>query len=151
MIFSQKFQMSGEPSPSDALSPEPSPAPAPAPPQTISIQDILNATEVLQTQEASDKVKLDAIGTLSFDSLRASLLQWGTRGFPNAYVIHEIPMAAPSVCSDGAVRNLTDYIPFCSGKTIQGHIAALQQRLPDISVSFAYSGTAILIVVSRLG
>ena len=145
MIFSQKFQMSGEPSPADALSPEP------APPQTISIQDILNATEVLQTQEASDKVKLDAIGTLSFDSLRASLLQWGTRGFPNAYVIHEIPMTAPPVCSDGVVRTLVDYIPFCSGKTIQGHIAVLQQRLPDIAVSFAYSGVAILIVVSRLG
>jgi len=60
-------------------------------------------------------------------------------------------MTAPPVCSDGVVRTLVDYIPFCSGKTIQGHIAVLQQRLPDIAVSFAYSGTAILIVVSRLG
>jgi len=166
-IFSRKFQMADqpesapapepapeeapapEPAPEDALAPEPEPAPAPAPPPTITLQDILSATELLRAREASDKVKLDAIGTITFETLRASLLQWATRGFPNAYVVHEVPIVAPPTCSDGEVRNLTNYIPFCSGKTIQEHIAVLQARLPDITVSFAYTGSAILIVVSR--
>lgn len=123
----------------------------PAPLPTISIQDILGSVEVVQNQESNDKSKLEAIGVISFETLRASLLQWATRGFPNAYTIHEVPMTAPSVCSDGVVRNLPDYIVFCSGKTINEHVDVLQQRLVDITVSFAYSGSAILIVVSRQG
>jgi hypothetical protein len=137
--------MSGEPAP-DSNYPSPT---GPPPPQTISIQDILGSVEVVQNQESEDKAKLEAIGVISFETLRASLLQWATRGFPNAYTIHEVPMTAPSVCSDGVARNLPDYIVFCSGKTINEHVDVLQQRLVDITVSFAYSGSAILIVVSR--
>jgi hypothetical protein len=135
----------------DAVTTEPSPPPEPAPLPTISLQDILNSVELAQAREAADKTKLEAIGTISFDSLRSSLLQWATRGFPNAYVIHEVPMVAPAVCSDGVTRSLTDYIQFCSGKTIAEHVDVLHQRTPDIEVSFAYTGTTILIVVSRLG
>jgi hypothetical protein len=146
------------PEPAPAPAPEPQtdavtaePAPAPAPPPTITLQDILSATELLQNRETSDKVKLEAIGTITFETLRASLLQWATQGFPNAFVVHQIPIVAPPVCSDGQSRTLTDYIQFCSGKTIQEHVAVLQARLPDIVVSFAYTGSSILIVVSRLG
>ena len=127
------------------------PDPSPAPPPTISIQDILNAVEVSQSREAQDKAKLEAIGTISFEALRSSLLQWATRGFPNAYTIHEVALSAPSVCSDGVTRALPDYIEFCSGKTIVEHVAVLQARLPDIGVSFAYSGHSLLIVVSKQG
>ena len=139
---------------SDELTPEPVPTTPgyvleTTPPPTISLQDILNAVEVSQTREAEDKVKLEAIGTISFETLRASLVQWAVRGFPNAYVVHEVSVASPSVCSDGVVRNLTDYVSFCSGKTITEHVAVLQERFTDIVVSFAYSGSAILIVVSK--
>jgi hypothetical protein len=137
--------MSGENAP-DPNYPGPT---GPAPLPTISIQDILGSVEVAQNQEADDKAKLESIGLISFENIRASLLQWATSGFPNAYKIHEVPMTAPSVCSDGVTRNLPDYIVFCSGKTINEHVDVLQQRLVDIIVSFAYSGSAILIVVSR--
>ena len=35
------------------------------------------------------------------------------------------------------------------GKTIQEHVATLQARLPDMVVSFAYTGVSIVIVVSK--
>jgi hypothetical protein len=146
-----------EPAPESALEPAPESAPdlnnpeptGSAPLPTISIQDILGSAEVVQNQEAGDKAKLEAIGVISFETLRASLLQWATRGFPNAYTIYEVPMTAPNVCSDGVTRSLPDYIVFCSGKTINEHVDVLQQRLVDIAVSYAYTGAVILIVVSR--
>jgi hypothetical protein len=46
-------------------------------------------------------------------------------------------------------RNLADYITFCSGKSIQEHVAVLQGMLPDIAVAFCYTGASIQIVVSR--
>jgi hypothetical protein len=121
----------------------------PTPPPVLRIQDILASVEVLQGNERNDKSVLEGIATLSFDAVRPRLVQWATSGFRNAYVIHEIPMVAPPLCSDGESRTLTDYVSYVSGKTIQEHVAGLQARLPDITVSFAYSGSSILIVVSK--
>jgi hypothetical protein len=138
-----------EPTPEEALPILPTGPSGPAPLPTISIQDILGSVEVSQNRESEDKAKLEAIGVISFETLRSSLLQWATKGFPNAYTIYEVPMTPPNVCSDGVSRSLPDYIVFCSGKTINEHVDVLQQRLIDIAVSFAYTGSVILIVVSK--
>jgi hypothetical protein len=126
----------------DMLTPPPPPAP-------ISITDLLSDVEVLQQKEAADKASLDAIGTSTHESLRPKLVTWALAGFPNAYALMEVTVNPPPQCSDGVVRGLTDYIVFCSGKTIQEHVALLQEKLADMTVSFANLGHAIAVVVSR--
>lgn len=122
----------------------------PIAPPMISLNDIVNAVEIVQLKEAADKSALESISSLSFDGLRASLIQWATTGYTNAYVIHSVPITPPNVCSDGVSRNLSEYIQFCSGKTINEHVQLLQDRMTDIIVSFANSGNMIIIVVSKL-
>jgi hypothetical protein len=121
----------------------------PPPPPPISITDLLSDVEVLQQKEAADKALLDAISTASADSLRPKLVTWALAGFPNAYTLMEAAVNPPPQCSDGVARGLTDYIVFCSGKTIQEHVALLQEKLADMTVSFANLGYAIAVVVSR--
>jgi hypothetical protein len=121
----------------------------PPPPAPITIADILSSVEVLQQKEAADKTVLDAIGTASVESLRSKLVAWALAGFPNAYTLMEVTVNPPPQCSDGVVRDLTSYIMFCSGKTIQDHVALLQEKLVDMTVSFANVGYAIAVVVSR--
>lgn len=116
---------------------------------TISLTDILNATEVVTQREAADKTALDGISTITFETLRASLVRWAGAGFPNAYTVYEVPISPPETCSDGAKRSLADYIVYVSGKTIQDHVAALQERVVDMAVSFAYTGSSIVIIVSK--
>ena len=107
--------------------------------------------EVLRATEQEHKNLLESIDTLSFDYIRARLIQWATNGFRNAYPIHEIYLTPPPLCSDGVARNLSDYIEFVSGRTIADHVAVLQSRMPDMTVSFAYTGQSIIIVVSKSG
>jgi hypothetical protein len=121
----------------------------PTPPPPIRLEDILGSQELLVAQETNDRVSLESIGTISYDILKPRLIQWAAGGFRNATTIYEIPMTAPPLCSDGQARSLQDYIQFVSGKTIGDHVAVLQARLPDFVVSYAYSGSSILIVVSR--
>lgn len=118
------------------------------PPPPITLADILAATELIRAKEQVDKASLDAIGAQSFESLRATLIQWGVLGFPNAFPILSVAVTSPSVCSDGVTRNLADYIVFCSGKSIQEHVSELQTKLQDIVVSYANFGDHIAIVVS---
>jgi len=121
----------------------------PTPPPPIYLSDILASTELLQAKEDEDRTLLEGIATISYDVLKPRLIQWAVAGFRNAYTIHEIPMVAPPLCSDGQVRSLSDYIEFVSGRTIGDHVSSLQTRLPEMTVSYAYDGTSILIVVSR--
>ena len=116
---------------------------------TISLSDILGATEVIRQREEADKTNLNSIANISFENLRTSLIRWAAAGFPPAYTVYEVPISAPDVCSDGVRRDLTDYIVFVTGKSIQEHTSVLQARIVDIVVSFAYSGSSILIVVSK--
>lgn len=134
-----------------SMSDLPAPIVEPTPPPTISLADILSATEIVMKKEEEDKNALNGIGSITFDTLKSSLIRWASVGFPNAYTIHEIPISVPEVCSDGVKRSLADYIVFVSGKSIQEHVAGLQQRVLDIDVSFAYTGSSIPIVVSKRG
>lgn len=136
------YVATGTTGPIDATGPPP-------PPPLITLADILSAAEVIQSKEQADKTALDAIGAQSFESLRTKLIQWGVAGFSNAYPILSISIEPPSVCSDGVVRNLTDYIAFCSGKSIDAHIAELQAKLGGMLVSYANTGGAVAIVISK--
>ena len=122
----------------------------PTPPPQITLADILAATELLEQKEAQDKSALESIGTISFETLRTTLIQWGKAGFPNASTLTTIAIVPPETCSDGVKRSLADYVPFVSGKTMAELIAPLQARCPEFVISFATTGPEILIVVSRV-
>ena len=119
------------------------------PPPVISMNDILSSVELVMQKEKEDKATLESIGTIGFNDLKNKLLTWGTLGFPNVYEIYRIVITPPTVCSDGVSRSLGDYIEFCSGKPIQDHVAVLQQRVQDMTISFTNMGTYIGIVVTK--
>ena len=122
---------------------------APPPPPTLTLADILAAQEVLVQREAADKAKLEAIGQISLETLRAKLIAWAVADFPNTYSVHDVTITPPSSCSDGVTRSLADYIVFCSGKSLSDHIAPLQAMLPDITVAYTSSPPVISIVVIK--
>ncbi len=124
------------------------PAPPPPPP-ILTMNDIVNAREVILSKEVSDGDAFRGIPNQSVDFLRSRMIEWAKDGFRNAYTLFSIPISLPEVCSDGVSRNLTEYIEFVSGKPIQDHVAGLQAKLPDFDVSFANFGGNVGIVVSR--
>jgi hypothetical protein len=121
----------------------------PTPPPQITLADILAATEVIEQKEAQDKAALEAIGVVSFETLRTTLIQWAKAGFPNASPIYSVAISPPETCSDGAKRSLSEYVPFLTGKTMSELIAPLQARAPEFVLSFATTGPEILVVVSK--
>lgn len=127
----------------------PSVTPEPAPLALITLADLLSATEIVAQKEDQDRAALQSIGALPFETLRASLLQWARLGFRNAYPVYTLPMVPPDSCSDGVSRGLADYVTFLTDQTMPELIAPLQARCPDFLVSFATTGSEILIVISR--
>jgi len=121
----------------------------PPPPPQITLADILAASEVVSQKEAQDKAMLESIGSISFETLRVTLIQWAKAGFPNASPLYSVAITPPETCSDGVKRTLSDYVTFVTGKTMAELIAPLQARCPEFVVSFATTGPEILIVISK--
>jgi hypothetical protein len=122
---------------------------SPPPPDVLTLSDLLSDQSVVVAKEQADKTLLETIGTQVIGNLRPKLVEWVLKGYPPAFPILSLDIHPPSVCSDGLPRNLPDYIEFCSGKTINDHVALLQAKLPDIQVSFANIGGITTIVVLK--
>lgn len=131
----------------EALRPDPNYVEPPLPP--ITMDDLITSTQFILKKEADDKLVLEGISNIPQSQLKDKLLEWAIAGFPNVYEIYKIVITPPTICSDGIVRNLPDYIVFCSGKPIYDHVSALQQKVTGISISFANMGTHISIVASK--
>lgn len=123
----------------------------PPPPDIVTFAELAIDSQVILAKESADKAILESIGLQSAQGLKPKLVEWFMKGCPNAYPILSVSVQPPEICSDGESRNITDYIAFCSGGTIQDHVAVLNAKLLDIYVSFSYDGTNISIVVSKMG
>jgi hypothetical protein len=117
-------------------------------PTTLTLEDLLNDQSLVLAKEQSDKSLLDTIGNQGIETLRPILLEWILKGRPPVFPILSLDIHPPTRCSDGEVRSLTDYIQFCSGKTINEHVNLLQAKLPDIRVTFAniYGKVTVIII-----
>lgn len=116
---------------------------------TIAFADILSAVNVARAKEGRDKDLLDTIGAQTFETLRTVLVQWGVEGFRNGYPILSIQITVPPECSDGVQRSLGDYITFCSGKSLDEHLATLQTKFVDMTLSYANINNMVTILISR--
>ena len=123
----------------------------PPPPDILTFADIETDHVVLLAKETADGTALRTIGTMSVLGMKPVFVDWYAKGCPNAFPVYSAKITPPPVCSDGIVRSLADYIVFCSGSTIQEHIALFQAKLPDIQVSYANLRGDVSVVVSKAG
>ncbi len=117
--------------------------------ETLSLDDLMSERDVVITKEQVDKSALESIACHNLASVKPKLVEWAMKGFPNAYPIFTVDIQPPTKCSDGEIRSLSDYIQFCSGKTIQEHVVLLQEKLVGMKVEFANVNGQIAIVVSK--
>ena len=67
------------------------------PPPPITIDDVINSVECIKVKENKDKATLESIGNTSNEELKTKLIQWGTVGLPDVYVILKIVIEPPAV------------------------------------------------------
>lgn len=122
---------------------------APPKPDILSLEDLISDSEVLAQQEQKHKTDIEGISSMTTTSLKPVLLQWAKQGFPGLFEIYRLTITPPTVCSDGIVRTLGDYIEFCSGKPLHEHVDELKKKLTGMDVGFVNYGSYISIVVSK--
>lgn len=127
-----------------AVVPESGPASVPTGPVYLfDINDLISEHDRIVAKEAEDKKVIEAIEFPDVNQLRARLIEWAQKGFPDGHSIFSIVIQPPSVCADGTSRSLFDYIEYVSGGPISNWMDRLTARLNGMYVQCSYSGNTI--------
>lgn len=120
-------------------------------PDIVSLEDIMSYQSVLLQRENDTKILLtNSMLNVSASSLKPVLLQWATAGFPSSFVLLELEINPPSVCSDGVSRSVSEYINFCLGDASQQLYSSLTPKLPGCLISYAITGTKFTAYISKI-
>lgn len=122
----------------------------PPPPDVLTLSELLSDQTIVLTKEAEDKALLETIWSQHIQGLKPKLLEWVMKGQPDGFPLVTLSIVPPARCSDGEVRNLPDYVTFCSGKTMEEHVGLLQAKLPDIRLSFANVGGLVCVTALKV-
>ena len=119
-------------------------------PDVVSMDSLMNDQTMLLQREIDTKTFLmDRLINVPTSSLKPLLLQWASVGFPPAFILLQLPIDVPEICSDGVSRIPSQYIDFCMGTDAPQLYLALSSKLPGIMVSYAMIGSTLTAYVSK--
>jgi hypothetical protein len=139
----------GAPEPAPAPGPEPAPAPASGPAPIISIDDLVSAHDLLLQKEAADKLTVSVFATPETSDLTGKLYMWAKGGFAPIYPLYTVVLQVPQTCADGVSRNFYEYTRYLLGDEIGVAMAALNARLPGMTLSYSLTDTSATLHVSK--
>ena len=120
------------------------------PPDILTMSDILGDHALVIAKEQADGDASRSFGTASVLALKPVFVEWASKGFPDNYPLLKVDINPPSICSDGVVRSLPEYIEYCAGNPLSHYIDLLQAKLPDIHVAYANLGGSLAAILSRV-
>lgn len=121
---------------------------------TISLDDIINTHQTYLRTE--DQIKGN-LTSLDFELLKTNLYIWAAKGYQDSYAAYQLPVyplpphtpepATAIPCSDGVLRNIWDYIPFCLGMPIGELLQSYEAKLYGISLSYSLQANPYILVI----
>jgi hypothetical protein len=113
------------------------------------MEELMASHAAVVAQEVTDRASLSALTNPTSAQYRPQLFTWAAAGFPGIYVVQSFTLTPPNICSDGVTRDIVAYIPYLTCKDIGVMIAAIQELVKGITVSFSFQGNTLRIHVSR--
>jgi hypothetical protein len=119
-------------------------------PMVIDMAELLGSRAVIQNQEVTDRATLSVLLNETRQILRPQMFTWAAAGFPPAYIIQQFTVTSPSVCSDGVVRSVYDYVEYLLGQNMGVTIAAIQSVCVGVLISYSFQGNTLRIHASKV-
>jgi len=120
----------------------------------FSLTELLSSHDVLAQQEAQDRARLMVMESLSLDSteftpIKASLIQWASRGCPDVFPVYTVILNPPATCLDGVSRSLIEYVQYLLPEPLVTYVSAVNALLPGMKLTYSYTTTVLTINVSK--
>jgi len=123
--------------------------PSSLPTYIMTITDLMNSHEALVQRESADAVTLSQLSSPDEGVLKSTLFLWARAGFTDIYPVLSLTLTPPGVCADGVSRELFDYVPYLTGKSIAEMMSILQDKLNGIQLSYSLPVNGIVFHASK--
>ena len=119
-----------------------------APNPILTINDLVTHADVVLSKESLHRRVISTMSTIFNDSTtKETMISWALTGFRPGFVVKEIDLEPPVVCSDGVKRDLAEYLNFISTPhKITDHFSALEACLPGIQVTYSLPSPKIMLL-----
>jgi len=115
----------------------------------IDIAELLASHGAVKNQEAKDLATLSVLLNATRDTLRSSLFVWASNGFPCGFIVQQLELSPPNICSDGVIRSVYDYITYLMKQDMGVTNAAVQALCVGVQTSYSILGSTLRIHVSK--
>lgn len=116
----------------------------------LTLDDVLDVSKGYAVIENNNKYLFQ---NLDYALLKTNLFIWATQGFPDSHSVYQLPVSLPPGetgqirCSDGALRNIWDYIAFCLGSTLQELMDYYHKNLNGITLTYSLQANPYIVVL----
>jgi len=118
-------------------------------PMVIDMSELLASHGVIKNKEDEDRATFSVLVSGAREALRPQLFAWAAAGFPNAYVLQQFTISPPSVCSDGVVRGVCDYVPYLLNRNMDQIISGIQALCVGVTITYSLMWNTLRIHVTR--
>ncbi len=122
----------------------------PTEPLQILLSDLMTDISIVRRQEDEDRLKFIVISNPNLTDFRTKLITWIAGGCRGMCDLVQIQISVPTICSDGVVRTLIEYVQYLTGTSLADHIASFQTILPDFEVAYRSSSFDLVFCVTRI-
>jgi len=122
---------------------------APAP-MIVDISELLASYEAIKVQEDADRALLSVLSADTREALRPHMFRWAAAGFPPSYIVQQIALNPPNICSDGVSRpDVAIYVTYLLGRGVGDIITDVQALCVGVLISYSFQGNTLRIHVSK--
>lgn len=119
---------------------------------SLRLNDLLNSPGYFAHLE---DVNNKAFNNIDYDVLKANLVLWVGKGYPDAYTVFTFPVVGVLEnglykCSDSINRSLADYTTFFLKKSLSDLIVMYQSKIDGIQLSYSLGADSVNIVANRV-
>jgi hypothetical protein len=118
---------------------------------SVRLDDLLNSPDYFAHLEATNN---KVFNTIDYDVLKANLVLWVGKGYPDAYNVFTFPVIGVIEddlykCSDSTARSLEEYVAFFLKKSLSELIAIHQAKIGGIHLSYSIDTNSVNILASK--
>lgn len=107
----------------------------------FSIQDLINAQQVIINKENEDRGNAQNFANMPIDTIKPQLYNWASIGFPGAYGVATLSLIPPSICSDGVTRQLVEYYTWLIGMSIEQWLSSMNAKTSGMFFTYSHNGS----------
>jgi hypothetical protein len=115
----------------------------------IDYTEYMSTQRAITLQQCNDGALLTPVLYPLPSYFSTKLAQWAQQGYPASFTLFSTDISPPTVCEDGAIRNIYEYLTYLLGKDVGEKVFDFQNNFQDLVTTYTISNNTFSVLISK--